>query len=230
MDLRLFSVDQVPRALPIWELIVADLGRPSAPRIGRALGVSESTVYRWNATGHAPRVAALALFWMTRWGHSQIHAQATNDALIAVQLARSLHEERAALRTHLSVLTDDRDRLRSMVNRLLAQPGRGTASSAAPSRKGTSRADSLGLQWPPLASTDPSFAETFDAAAAEAEEAGRLPAARTARVGRGSPEAPPPGAHSGTRPAPARKPRRGPSEPPAALQSSPSPFPPVVSK
>jgi len=32
-------------------------------------------------------MAYLALFWLTRWGRSQVHTQATNVALMAVALA-----------------------------------------------------------------------------------------------------------------------------------------------
>lgn len=98
MDLQLFSIERMPRELPIWETILEDLGRPAPARVARALGVGESTVYRWNATGRAPRVAALALFWLTRWGHSQVNADAVNDALMAAQLARSYREECNRLR------------------------------------------------------------------------------------------------------------------------------------
>jgi hypothetical protein len=61
------------------------------------LDVGCSTVYRWSATGNEPRAACLALFWLTRWGRSQVHTQATNDAATAVGLAQALARERAAL-------------------------------------------------------------------------------------------------------------------------------------
>lgn len=236
MDLRLFTIDQAPRTLPIWDLIIADLGRPPAQRIARTLGVSDSTVYRWHAEGSAPRVAALALFWMTRWGHSHIHTQATNDAVIAVQLARSLHEERNSLRGRVASLTEERNRLRSMVNRLLrlTGPGRGTSRSADPSRTDTVPADWPGLQWPPLDDAQPSFWELFGMASAQAAAEGRLPGPSPARVvldgkvaaaGPGSPATPPPGAHSARFPDPGRSPRLAPSARPEALPSLPSSVP-----
>ena len=95
MDLQLFSLDHAPKALPLWEHIRNDLGNPTAKRIGRTLDVGASTIYRWNQTGKAPRMACLALFWLTRWGRSQIHAQAVNDAILTAELARSLAEELA---------------------------------------------------------------------------------------------------------------------------------------
>lgn len=91
--LRLHSIEKMPRDLPIWELLITDLGHPPAGRIARALGVGASTVYRWNAAGKAPRMACLALFWLTRWGHSQVDADATNNAILSAQLARAWRDE-----------------------------------------------------------------------------------------------------------------------------------------
>jgi predicted DNA-binding transcriptional regulator AlpA len=99
--LKLYSIEQAPCNVPAWEVILDDLGRPPAERIARALGVSRSTVYRWHQEGTGPRIACLALFWLTRWGRSAVHTQATNDAALAAQLARSLGEERAALAAKL---------------------------------------------------------------------------------------------------------------------------------
>lgn len=105
MDLQLFSIEHAPRAVPAWELILEDLGKPTPDRIARALGIGRSTVYRWSQHDQAPRVACLALFWLTRWGHSLIHTQATNSAILAAQLARSLAEDRAALQRRLNQAT-----------------------------------------------------------------------------------------------------------------------------
>jgi len=98
LPFRLFSIMQMPRFVPPWDTLMDDLGRPSPERVARALGVGRSTVYRWNSSGRAPRAASLAVFWLTRWGRSEIDAQATNDALMALQLARSLADDLAALR------------------------------------------------------------------------------------------------------------------------------------
>ena len=93
MTLQLYSVDHVPRHLPIWETILEDLGHPSAVRIARVLDVGVSTVYRWNADRDAPRAAQLALFWLTRWGRSAVHVQATNDATMACGYVEALRRE-----------------------------------------------------------------------------------------------------------------------------------------
>jgi predicted DNA-binding transcriptional regulator AlpA len=92
MELRLFSLDNLPPSLPIWQAILDDLGCPPVHRIARTLGVSERTVYRWNRAGQAPRMALLALFWLTRWGRSEVDTRATNDAILAVSYLRSLSD------------------------------------------------------------------------------------------------------------------------------------------
>ncbi len=106
MEMRFFSLDNAPRTLPIWQLILDDLGCPPAYRIARTLGVSERTVYRWNHGGYPPRMALLALFWLTRWGHSEVHTRATNDAILAASYVRSLTDRVRELEAELQhVLT-----------------------------------------------------------------------------------------------------------------------------
>lgn len=90
MKLHLRSIEHAPPSLPIWHTILEDLANPPAHRVARVLGVSRRTVYRWNSTGRAPRVALLALFWLTRWGQSLVATNAANDAVLAAQLVRSL--------------------------------------------------------------------------------------------------------------------------------------------
>jgi predicted DNA-binding transcriptional regulator AlpA len=102
MDLRLYALDRAPRALPIWQLILSDLGDPPPQRVAKVLGVGTRTVYRWNRDGSAPRAATLALFWLTRWGHSQVNADAVNNAAVAVGLLRSIERERDQLRLQLA--------------------------------------------------------------------------------------------------------------------------------
>lgn len=186
MDLRLFSIEQTPKALPVWETILQDLGAPSAPRIARALDVGTSTVYRWNQTGQAPRMACLALFWLTRWGRSEIDARATNDAMTAAALARSLGEERNALRGRVAVLTDERDRLSQVVQRFQALADRGSAATADHSRTDTAPAATSALAWP----------ELVPLALAWPELPAPTPAVHPSADGRGTPAAPRPAAHS----------------------------------
>jgi predicted DNA-binding transcriptional regulator AlpA len=148
MGLQLYSIEQMPTTVPVWDTLLDDLSRPPPERVARVLGVSRATVYRWNAAGRAPRVAALALFWLTRWGRSAVHTQATNDALLAVALARSLSEERQRLRDQVDDL--------EFTLRGLRQVGRDSAAIASRSRTdmapaGLALADAAALQWPVLA-------------------------------------------------------------------------------
>lgn len=104
MEVQLFSVEHAPVTLPYWQTILDDLGRPPAPRIAKALGIGVRTVHRYNAQDAAPRVVCLALFWLTRWGRSAVNAQAINDAIVSVQLARSLSQEVQQLRLQVQHL------------------------------------------------------------------------------------------------------------------------------
>lgn len=217
MDLRLFSLDQAPKSLPVWESILEDLGAPAAPRIARALDVGASTVYRWNQTGTAPRMACLALFWLTRWGRSEVDARATNDAVMAVALARSLAEERNALRGRVAILSDERDRLSQLVRNFQALTAHGSGATAGHSRTGTPTADSSALEWPPLE------APQLPWPALPAPTAPRLDPASAA--GRGSPATPPPAARSAKCPGPGRTAPLQPSTRPEAVPSSPSASP-----
>jgi len=97
-----YSLGRAPRTLPIWHAILDDLGRPQARQIAKVLGVGVRTVHRWNRAGQAPKAACLALFWLTRWGHSQVHCQATNDAILAAQIARNLTDRCAELEIQLA--------------------------------------------------------------------------------------------------------------------------------
>lgn len=79
--------------------MLADLGNPSPAEIAAALGVSRRTVYRWLAADHAPRPVMLSLFWVTRWGMSEVHCRAVNDAAQAhamLKLYQRLAEQRRA--------------------------------------------------------------------------------------------------------------------------------------
>lgn len=106
MSLRLFSIEQAPLRLPIWESILEDLGHPPAARVARVLELGVSTVHRYNSAGYAPKSVCLALFWLTRWGRSAVHAQATNDAIVACGYVDALRRQVAGLQLQLDhVLT-----------------------------------------------------------------------------------------------------------------------------
>lgn len=72
--------------------------------MARALGVSERTVYAWQAAGAAPRPAHLALFWESRWGASVVAAEAVNGERWARGLVHALEREKATLRARVAYL------------------------------------------------------------------------------------------------------------------------------
>lgn len=208
MTFRLFSIEHMPRDLPIWDAILDDLGRPPPERIAKALGVGRSTAYRWQNAHSAPRAAALALFWLTRWGRSQIDAQATNDAVLAVSYARALAEERLQLLDRVRQLEELASRLAIAAAQPQAAPAHGNGATADRFRTGTSiearqvepAAPSLG--WPPLMLPLPEIVPPMLPA---------RPAPGRAADRQGSPAAQRPEAHSSTDPGAARTPRPRPS-------------------
>ena len=109
MNFHPYSIEHAPRSLPIWQTILDDLGNPHPARVARALGIGARTVYRYNRTGQAPRSICLALFWLTRWGRSQVYCQAVNDCQLAIAYATALesdlHQTRAQL-THVLALNE----------------------------------------------------------------------------------------------------------------------------
>ena len=59
MNFHPYSIEHAPRALPIWQTIMEDLGQPHPARV---LGLGARTVYRYNRDNQAPRSVCLALF------------------------------------------------------------------------------------------------------------------------------------------------------------------------
>ena len=102
MKFNPYSLDHAPRTLPIWQTILADLGNPHPAAVAKVLGVGVRTVHRWNREDRAPRVACLALFWLTQWGRSAVNCQAVNDCRVAVGYASALEREAMTLRTKLA--------------------------------------------------------------------------------------------------------------------------------
>ncbi len=108
MSIKLYGLGQAPVSLPIWHTILDDLGNPPPGRVARVLGISKRSVYRYSQLGYAPRVVNLALFWLTSWGRASVHAQATNDAQVAVGLVNALRSDIVRLEgqvRHLSQLS-----------------------------------------------------------------------------------------------------------------------------
>lgn len=100
---KLYS--KAPSYLPPLPVLLGDLiGSKTPEAVGQHLGVSASTVRRWMHSGDAPRAAALALFWETRWGQSIVDCEAFNQARIQAGINRSLQSENASLRAQIARL------------------------------------------------------------------------------------------------------------------------------
>lgn len=95
---------KAPRQLPPLDVLLRDLGNPAAALTARALGVSERTVYGWQASGQAPRPAHLALFWESRWGQSVAECEAINGERWARGQVQALEREAATLRARVAYL------------------------------------------------------------------------------------------------------------------------------
>ena len=88
---------EAPRVMPPLSSILVDLGQPAAVDVACFLGLHPRTVARWIQADQAPRAAMLALYWLTRWGRSQVECSAVNDArLAAAQLRAQVSELQAA--------------------------------------------------------------------------------------------------------------------------------------
>lgn len=97
-------LNRLPRQMPALDVMLCDIGNPTAPQVAHALGVSERTVRRWLREDAAPRPAMLALFWITRWGLSAIDCEAFNTASMHRGLAAALKDEIGRLQTRLDRL------------------------------------------------------------------------------------------------------------------------------
>jgi hypothetical protein len=94
----------LPKKTPPLNMLLENIGNPSAKRIAKALKVSERTVRRWLAAGIAPHTAMLSLFWISRWGWSDVNAEAVWVADLHMGMAKAYKRERDQLREQLSQL------------------------------------------------------------------------------------------------------------------------------
>lgn len=84
-------LNRLPRHLPDFGDLLADIGNPSDKAIARAFQVSLRTVQRWHKHG-APRAVCLSLFWLTRWGLSELDSDWHWRLINTEQLLRCLRE------------------------------------------------------------------------------------------------------------------------------------------
>lgn len=92
---------RLPKAMPPLSQMLDDIGNPDPAALAGSLDVTPSTARRWMRENCAPLPVLLALFWLTKWGTSEVDARAHNDAVAAACRARSLQDEVDALRASL---------------------------------------------------------------------------------------------------------------------------------
>lgn len=97
-------LNRLPSQMPPLDVMLADIGDPKPAALAKALDVSARSVRRWLQHGHAPRSAALAIFWLTRWGQNAVHCEAHNAAQLHAGMAAALRSEIDRLQAQLDRL------------------------------------------------------------------------------------------------------------------------------
>lgn len=93
---------KLPRQLPAFSTLLDDLGQPSPADLAAWLDVHPRTVLRWIKENHAPRASLLALFWLTRWGASELECAAINDAARLASMVDAMGAQVVALQRELA--------------------------------------------------------------------------------------------------------------------------------
>lgn len=75
-------LNRLPRHTPALPVILADLGSPPIDLVARTFGVTVTTVKRWMKHG-APKPVLFSLWWLTRWGMSELEAEHFNRAQLS---------------------------------------------------------------------------------------------------------------------------------------------------
>lgn len=81
-----------------------DLGNPPARVIARSFAVSEATARRWIKNDNPPLPVLLATYWLTRWGQSEVDAEAVNAARMHAGLYEALRRENNTLKQRIGYL------------------------------------------------------------------------------------------------------------------------------
>ena len=81
-------LNRLPRYTPALPVILADIGSPPLDLVARTFGVTVTTVRRWMKHG-APKPVLFSLWWLTRWGMSELDAEHFNRAQQSHQLAQA---------------------------------------------------------------------------------------------------------------------------------------------
>lgn len=97
-----------PAGLPSFETMLQDLPA-TARQLAQHLDITPRTMQRYQATGEAPRVVMLAMFWETRWGRSAADCEAANWAAMHYRAALIERRQNVVLRAQLAKLEAELD-------------------------------------------------------------------------------------------------------------------------
>lgn len=90
--------------LPSLPQLLSGLPTQEPAAICKHLDITPQTIRRWKQAGQAPRMAALAMYYETPWGHSLINTTAHNGHMYERAHRQSLERENAMLRTRIARL------------------------------------------------------------------------------------------------------------------------------
>lgn len=90
--------------LPSLSQLLSGLPSQEPADLCRHLDITPQTVRRWKQSGTAPRMAMLAMYYETPWGHSLINSTAQNGEMYARLEVQGLTKENAMLRARIDRL------------------------------------------------------------------------------------------------------------------------------
>ena len=97
-------LNRLPKLCMPLSVLLDDIGSPKARELARVFRVPEKTAAKWLRDDDAPAAVMLALFWLTRWGHSAVHCEAHNAAILHAGIAAGLRCEVDSLTAKLANL------------------------------------------------------------------------------------------------------------------------------
>lgn len=90
--------------LPSLPQLLSGLPTQEPAAICKHLDITPQTIRRWNQAGIAPKMAMLAMFYETPWGHSLVNTTAHNGHMYARREVDGLRRENAMLRRRIARL------------------------------------------------------------------------------------------------------------------------------
>lgn len=83
---------QLPKYTPTLPVLLAEIGNPPLDAVACTFGVTVTTIRKWMKHG-APKPVLLSLWWLTRWGQSELDCELANRAAMYQALTGALQQE-----------------------------------------------------------------------------------------------------------------------------------------